>query len=88
MKAGYLGGGVAQGKVAEMEQAGVGEGRLLASQSVREKEGEDNWFSQESLNIVFLKWCDSRLRLLFWTSLCQWDIVLAPDPLGFVSDTQ
>lgn len=46
MKAGYLGGGVAQSKVAEMELAGVGEERLLASQSVREKEGEDNWFSR------------------------------------------
>ena len=57
--------------VAEMELAGVGEGRLLASQSVREKERKDHWFSQELLEIVFLKWCDSRLRFLLWTSLCQ-----------------
>lgn len=76
MKAGHRGGGVAHSRVAEMDAGWDGGGGSSWSHIGKEKKG--NWFSQEFLGIVFL----------FGLHCSQWDIVLAPDPLGFVSDIQ
>lgn len=76
MKAGHRGWGVAHSKVSEMDAGWDGGGG--SSWNHRGKERKGNWFSQEFLGIVFL----------FGLHCSQWDIVLALDPLGFVSDTQ
>lgn len=75
-EAGHRRGGVARSKVAEMDAGWSGGGG--SSWNHRGKERKGNWFSQEFLGIVFLLGLDCS----------QWDIVLALDPLGFVSDTQ